>query len=157
MNKCVFDERSKKKFRLVFFLLECLVFRPGLSCPWFIPDNNERQSPPELINYVQFLNLFTNKCIDNAKNANLLCHKIDFDECNFKKKMCQNQKLLIRTCKKLDNKGEMVLPIKEFKSILELINIIISDEQLYKITSKYDKNLSGKLPYLKLIKEYTKV
>lgn len=67
-----------------------------------------------------------------------------------------NWKTLDRVCKKLDQASTGFLTLPEFQSVLQLCNIVLDEDEMYHLMSKYDKDMVGKIKYSKLINKIFK-
>ncbi|KAG8431091.1 hypothetical protein GDO86_019437 [Hymenochirus boettgeri] len=63
-------------------------------------------------------------------------------------------KNLHQTCRKLDTNGTGFLHLNEFRSVLNLCNVVLDDDEVFKIMSNYDKDLAGKINYAKLVADH---
>ncbi|XP_066549583.1 EF-hand calcium-binding domain-containing protein 6 isoform X2 [Amia ocellicauda] len=73
-----------------------------------------------------------------------------------RRKLAGDWKSLQRACKKLDNSGSGYLLLPEFRSVLKLCNAVLDEEEIYRLMSHFDKNMTGKLNYAKFIDETVK-
>ncbi|MGH0167981.1 UNVERIFIED_CONTAM: hypothetical protein FKN15_059367 [Acipenser sinensis] len=65
-------------------------------------------------------------------------------------------KNLRRAFKKLDSDGSGFLSITEFRSVLKLCNLILDEDEVYHIMSKFDHNMDGHIEYNKFLEEACK-
>ncbi|XP_067858335.1 EF-hand calcium-binding domain-containing protein 6-like [Heptranchias perlo] len=68
-----------------------------------------------------------------------------------RRKLAGNWKTLDRVCKKLDCTSTGFLTLPEFQSVLRLCNIVLDEDEIYHMMSKYDEDMVGKIKYSKLI------
>ena len=62
-------------------------------------------------------------------------------------------KNLRRAFRKIDEANTGLLTLPEFRSVLKLANVVLDEEEVYQLMSKFDHNLTGKIPYNKFIEE----
>ncbi|MBN3301785.1 EFCB6 protein, partial [Amia calva] len=65
-------------------------------------------------------------------------------------------KTLRRAFKKLDSAGRGYLSLAEFKSVLKLCNLLLDEDEVYHILSKFDQNMDGHIDYKKFLDETCK-
>ncbi|XP_030048075.1 EF-hand calcium-binding domain-containing protein 6 [Microcaecilia unicolor] len=65
-------------------------------------------------------------------------------------------KTLRRAFKKLDTDSSGYLSLPEFRSVLKLCNLILDEDEVYHIMSKYDQNLNGQIHYKSFLEEACK-
>ncbi|KAM9324585.1 EF-hand calcium-binding domain-containing protein 6-like [Gastrophryne carolinensis] len=63
-------------------------------------------------------------------------------------------KNLLQACQKLDTNGTGLLVLSEFRSVVKLCNIILDEDDLYQIMSRYDPDLTGRIDYPRLISDH---
>ncbi|XP_072095894.1 EF-hand calcium-binding domain-containing protein 6-like isoform X1 [Mobula birostris] len=73
-----------------------------------------------------------------------------------RRKLAGNWKTLDRVCKKLDCASPGFLTLPEFRSVLQLCNIVLDEEEIYQLMSKYDDDMVGKIKYSKLVNKIYK-
>ncbi|XP_051883690.1 EF-hand calcium-binding domain-containing protein 6-like [Pristis pectinata] len=123
------------------------------------------------ISYVEFLQPFEDRRksfkLDNLKTQKQLhpefavytesMHKgLGTITEKLRKKLAGNWKTLDRVCKKLDYASTGFLTLPEFRSVLQLCNIVLDEEEMYQLMSKYDEDMDGKIKYTKLINKIFK-
>lgn len=62
-------------------------------------------------------------------------------------------KNLRRAFKKVDTQNEGYLSVPEFRSVLKLANIILDEDEVYHVLSRFDEGMTGKIPYNKFLSE----
>ena len=62
-------------------------------------------------------------------------------------------KNLRRAFKKLDPNNEGYLSLKEFRSVLELANVLLDEEEVFHVMSQFDEDMTGRIPYNKFLSE----
>nr|XP_033799338.1 EF-hand calcium-binding domain-containing protein 6-like [Geotrypetes seraphini] len=65
-------------------------------------------------------------------------------------------KTLRRAFKKLDTDRSGYLSLPEFRSVLKLCNLILDEDEVFHIMSKYDQNLNGQIHYKSFLEEACK-
>ncbi|XP_077114149.1 EF-hand calcium-binding domain-containing protein 6-like isoform X2 [Ranitomeya variabilis] len=60
---------------------------------------------------------------------------------------------LLQSCLKMDKDGCGLLSLPEFRSVVKLCNIVLDEEEIYRIMSHYDKNLLGMIDYSRLLRD----
>ncbi|XP_007903894.2 EF-hand calcium-binding domain-containing protein 6-like [Callorhinchus milii] len=73
-----------------------------------------------------------------------------------RQKLADDWKILQGACKKLDCRSSGYLSVPEFRSVLQLCNIILEEDEIYHIMSKCDEDTVGKIDYSKLISKLFK-
>ncbi len=58
-----------------------------------------------------------------------------------------------RAFKKLDPQNGGYVTIPEFRSVLRLSNVLLSEDELYHVLSEFDEDLLGKIDYNKFLGE----
>ncbi|OCT71235.1 hypothetical protein XELAEV_18034213mg [Xenopus laevis] len=61
---------------------------------------------------------------------------------------------LHQACQKLDRNGTGLLHLRDFRSVLRLCNIVLDEDEIFRIMSHYDKDLAGKLDYNRLLSDH---
>ncbi|XP_078269632.1 EF-hand calcium-binding domain-containing protein 6-like isoform X3 [Rhinoraja longicauda] len=100
---------------------------------------NQKQFQPELATYTESMH----------KGLSTITEKLRW-------KLAGNWKTLDRVCKKLDQASTGFLTLPEFRSVLQLCNIMLDEDEMYHLMSKYDKDMVGKIKYSKLINKIFK-
>uniref|UniRef100_H2ZM26 EF-hand domain-containing protein n=1 Tax=Ciona savignyi TaxID=51511 RepID=H2ZM26_CIOSA len=70
-----------------------------------------------------------------------------------KQQLAGDWRTLRRAFKKMDVSSDGMLTLPEFRSVLRLCNVVLDEDEVYHVLSKYDKDLSGKLDYKKFLNE----
>ncbi|KAM4636670.1 EF-hand calcium-binding domain-containing protein 6-like [Discoglossus pictus] len=65
-------------------------------------------------------------------------------------------KNLLQACQKLDRDGSGFLLLPEFRSVVKLCNVVLDEDDIFRIMSHYDKDLAGKIDYSKLVSDHNK-
>ncbi|XP_028657943.2 EF-hand calcium-binding domain-containing protein 6 [Erpetoichthys calabaricus] len=65
-------------------------------------------------------------------------------------------KNLRRAFKKLDSDSSGFLSIAEFRSVMKLCNLLLDEDEVYHLMSKYDQNMDGRINYKKLLDDACK-
>ncbi|XP_029442190.1 EF-hand calcium-binding domain-containing protein 6-like [Rhinatrema bivittatum] len=73
-----------------------------------------------------------------------------------RKKLQGEWKTLRRAFKKLDTDSSGYLSLPEFRSVLKLCNLILNEDEVYHIMSKYDQKLNGQINYKSFLEEACK-
>ncbi|XP_069755988.1 EF-hand calcium-binding domain-containing protein 6-like [Narcine bancroftii] len=73
-----------------------------------------------------------------------------------RRKLAGNWKTLDRVCKKLDSGSTGFLTLPEFRSVLQLCNVVLDEDEMYHLMSKYDEDMVGKIKYSKVINKIFK-
>uniref|UniRef100_A0A8C5R155 EF-hand domain-containing protein n=1 Tax=Leptobrachium leishanense TaxID=445787 RepID=A0A8C5R155_9ANUR len=63
-------------------------------------------------------------------------------------------KNLHQACQKLDRDGSGLLQLPQFRSLVKLCNVVLDEDDIYRVMSQYDKDLSGKINYLELVSDH---
>uniref|UniRef100_A0A452HGW1 EF-hand domain-containing protein n=1 Tax=Gopherus agassizii TaxID=38772 RepID=A0A452HGW1_9SAUR len=72
------------------------------------------------------------------------------------KKLRGDWKTLRRAFKKLDIDSSGHLSLPEFRSVLKLCNLLLDEDEVYHILSKFDPNLDGRIDYKSFLEETCK-
>ncbi|XP_048383672.1 EF-hand calcium-binding domain-containing protein 6 [Stegostoma tigrinum] len=70
-----------------------------------------------------------------------------------RKKLKGEWKSLRRAFKKLDNTSSGYLSLPEFRAVLKLCDLLLNEDEVYHIMSKFDENMEGKINYKKFLEE----
>lgn len=70
-----------------------------------------------------------------------------------KKQLSGDWRTLRRAFQKMDVAAGGKLTLPEFKSVLKLCNVILDEDEVYRVLSQYDKDLSGTLDYKKFLRD----
>ncbi|XP_041066373.1 EF-hand calcium-binding domain-containing protein 6-like [Carcharodon carcharias] len=100
----------------------------------------QKQQQPEFTMYTESMH----------KGLNTITEKL-------RRKLAGNWKTLERMCKKLDCASTGFLTLPEFRSVLQLCNVILDEDEIYQMMSKYDENMEGKIKYSNIINKIFKV
>nr|XP_042697966.1 EF-hand calcium-binding domain-containing protein 6-like isoform X3 [Chrysemys picta bellii] len=73
-----------------------------------------------------------------------------------RKKLRGDWKTLRRAFKKLDIDSSGYLSLPEFRSVLKLCNLLLDEDEVYHILSKFDPNLDGRIDYKSFLEETCK-
>ncbi|XP_029766476.1 EF-hand calcium-binding domain-containing protein 6-like [Terrapene carolina triunguis] len=73
-----------------------------------------------------------------------------------RKKLRGDWKTLRRAFKKLDIDSSGYLSLPEFRSVLKLCNLLLDEDEVYHILSKFDPNLDGQIDYKSFLEETCK-
>ncbi|XP_039398196.1 EF-hand calcium-binding domain-containing protein 6-like isoform X4 [Mauremys reevesii] len=73
-----------------------------------------------------------------------------------RKKLRGDWKTLRRAFKKLDIDSSGHLSLPEFRSVLKLCNLLLDEDEVYRILSKFDPNLDGRIDYKSFLEETCK-
>ncbi|EMP27525.1 EF-hand calcium-binding domain-containing protein 6 [Chelonia mydas] len=73
-----------------------------------------------------------------------------------RKKLRGDWKTLRRAFKKLDIYSNGYLSLPEFRSVLKLCNLLLNEDEVYHILSKFDPNLDGRIDYKSFLEETCK-
>ncbi|XP_044875314.1 EF-hand calcium-binding domain-containing protein 6-like isoform X4 [Mauremys mutica] len=73
-----------------------------------------------------------------------------------RKKLRGDWKTLRRAFKKLDIDSSGHLSLPEFRSVLKLCNLLLDEDEVYRILSKFDPNLDGQIDYKSFLEETCK-
>ncbi|XP_020392917.2 EF-hand calcium-binding domain-containing protein 6-like [Rhincodon typus] len=83
------------------------------------------------------------------KGLNMITEKL-------RRKLAGNWKILEKVCRKLDFTSTGFLTLPEFRSVLRLCNIVLDEDEIYHMMSKYDENMEGKIKYSNIINKIFK-
>ncbi|XP_076819252.1 EF-hand calcium-binding domain-containing protein 6-like isoform X2 [Clavelina lepadiformis] len=72
-----------------------------------------------------------------------------------KQQLAGDWRTLRRAFKKMDVSSDGMLTLPEFRSVLKLCNVVLDEDEVYHVLSKYDQSMSGKLNYKKFLQENT--
>ncbi|XP_043561761.1 EF-hand calcium-binding domain-containing protein 6 [Chiloscyllium plagiosum] len=89
-------------------------------------------------------------------NTHLTDHQgtgLDSITTRLRKKLKGEWKSLRRAFKKLDNTSSGYLSLPEFRAVLKLCDLLLNEDEVYHIMSKFDENLEGKINYKKFLEE----
>ncbi|GCB60441.1 hypothetical protein scyTo_0014172, partial [Scyliorhinus torazame] len=100
---------------------------------------SQKQQQPEFTIYTESMH----------KGLNTITEKL-------RRKLAGNWKSLERVCKKLDCTSTGFLTLPEFRSVLRLCNIVLDEDEIYHMMSKYDENMEGKIKYSNIINKIFK-
>lgn len=70
-----------------------------------------------------------------------------------KEQLTGDWRTLRRAFQKMDLSADGTLTLPEFRSVLKLCNVVLDEDEVYHVLSKYDSNLSGNLDYKKFLRE----
>ncbi|XP_060697778.1 EF-hand calcium-binding domain-containing protein 6-like [Hemiscyllium ocellatum] len=98
-----------------------------------------RKHQPEITMYTESMH----------KGLNMVTEKL-------RRKLAGNRKTLERVCRKLDFTSTGFLTLPEFRSVLRLCNIVLDEDEIYHMMSKYDENMEGKIKYSNIINKIFK-
>ncbi|XP_078418371.1 EF-hand calcium-binding domain-containing protein 6 [Cetorhinus maximus] len=70
-----------------------------------------------------------------------------------RRKLQGEWKSLRRAFKKLDNTSSGYLTLPEFRAVLKLCDLLLNEDEVYHIMSKFDENMEGKINYKKFLEE----
>ncbi|XP_020372348.2 EF-hand calcium-binding domain-containing protein 6 [Rhincodon typus] len=70
-----------------------------------------------------------------------------------RKKLKGEWKSLRRAFKKLDNTSSGYLSLPEFRAVLKLCDLLLNEDEVYHVMSKFDENMEGKINYKKFLEE----
>jgi len=84
--------------------------------------------------------------VDSSKDLENLTDKI-------KSQLRGDWRTLKRAFQKMDSDTTGKLTLPEFKSVLKLCNVVLDDDEVYKVLTNYDKDISGSLDYKKFLRE----
>lgn len=70
-----------------------------------------------------------------------------------KSQLTGDWRTLRRAFRKMDTSSVGTLTLPEFKSVLKLCNVMLDEDEVYRVLSQYDKDLSGKLDYKKFLRD----
>ncbi|KAI8521540.1 hypothetical protein Bbelb_012940 [Branchiostoma belcheri] len=70
-----------------------------------------------------------------------------------RQKLAGDWKYLRRAFKKLDSDNTGYLSLPEFRSVLRLSNLILDEDEVYHVMSKFDENMEGKIPYNRFLED----
>ncbi|XP_075786420.1 EF-hand calcium-binding domain-containing protein 6-like isoform X4 [Pelodiscus sinensis] len=73
-----------------------------------------------------------------------------------RKKLRGDWKILQRAFKKLDIDSNGYLSLPEFRSVLKLCNLLLDEDEVYHILSKFDPNMDGRIDYKSFLEETCK-
>ncbi|XP_025063845.1 EF-hand calcium-binding domain-containing protein 6-like [Alligator sinensis] len=73
-----------------------------------------------------------------------------------REKLRGDWKTLRRAFRKLDADSSGYLSLPEFRSVLKLCNLLVDEDEIYHILSKYDPNLDGRIDYKSFLEETCK-
>ena len=59
---------------------------------------------------------------------------------------------LRRAFKKLDKKNDGYLALSEFRSVLQLCNVLLSEDEIFQLLSQLDDKMEGKINYKDFLK-----
>ncbi|XP_072883819.1 EF-hand calcium-binding domain-containing protein 6-like isoform X1 [Hemitrygon akajei] len=157
---------SKEEFKDV--LMDLCVALNDQACETITSKFDHGQ---DRISYVEFLQPFEDRRrsfrLDNSKAQKQMQPEIAvYTESvhkglgtiteKLRRKLAGNWKTLDRVCKKLDCASTGFLTLPEFQSVLQLCNIVLDEEEIYQLMSKYDEDMVGKIKYSKLINKIYK-
>ncbi|XP_072113230.1 EF-hand calcium-binding domain-containing protein 6 isoform X1 [Mobula birostris] len=70
-----------------------------------------------------------------------------------RKKLQGEWKSLRRAFKKLDSTSSGYLSLPEFRAVLKLCDLLLNEDEVYHIMTKFDENMEGKVNYKKFLEE----
>ncbi|XP_067909468.1 EF-hand calcium-binding domain-containing protein 6-like isoform X3 [Heterodontus francisci] len=100
---------------------------------------NQKQQQPEFAMYTESM----------RKGLNTITEKL-------RRQLAGNWKTLERACKKLDCTSTGFLTLPEFRSVLRLCNVVLGEDEIYHMMSKYDEDMVGKIKYSNIINKIFK-
>ncbi|KAI0235080.1 hypothetical protein LSAT2_014505 [Lamellibrachia satsuma] len=62
-------------------------------------------------------------------------------------------KYLRRSFKKMDTNNDGFVTLAQFRSVLKLSSITLTDDEVYQLMSRFDENMTGKVAYVKFLSE----
>ncbi|MBN3281943.1 EFCB6 protein, partial [Polyodon spathula] len=113
------------------------------------------------VSYVDFLHPFEERRRHfKAARSKLLrsdAHSAVYDEVMLKglsditlklrQKLAGDWKSLLKACKKLDVHSTGFLLLPEFRSVLRLCNVVLDEDDIYHVMSRFDRDVTGKINY----------
>ncbi|XP_033886076.3 EF-hand calcium-binding domain-containing protein 6-like [Acipenser ruthenus] len=73
-----------------------------------------------------------------------------------RQKLAGEWKSLQKACKKLDVHSTGFLLLPEFRSVLKLCNIVLDEDDIYHVMSRFDRDVTGKINYSQFINDTAK-
>ncbi|KAK1164339.1 EF-hand calcium-binding domain-containing protein 6-like isoform X2 [Acipenser oxyrinchus oxyrinchus] len=73
-----------------------------------------------------------------------------------RQKLAGDWKSLQKACKKLDVHSTGFLLLPEFRSVLKLCNIVLDEDDIYHVMSRFDRDVTGKINYSQFINDTAK-
>ncbi|GCB76167.1 hypothetical protein scyTo_0020984, partial [Scyliorhinus torazame] len=70
-----------------------------------------------------------------------------------RRKLQGEWKSLRRAFRKLDNTSSGYLSLPEFRAVLKLCDLLLNEDEVYHVMSKFDENMEGKINYKKFLEE----
>lgn len=70
-----------------------------------------------------------------------------------RQKITGDWKNLRRAFKKMDTQNEGYLSLPEFRKVLSLANVILDEDEVYHVMTKFDENMTGKISYNRFLNE----
>ncbi|MBN3281965.1 EFCB6 protein, partial [Polyodon spathula] len=117
------------------FALQRQMWRNGTNMAAVLQHSHRDASEPPAGNHTSGLDTFTTR---------------------LRNKLQGEWKNLCRAFKKLDSDGSGFLSITKFKSVLKLCNLVLDEDEVYHILSKFDHNMDGHIEYNKFLEEACK-
>uniref|UniRef100_UPI00398F3BE9 EF-hand calcium-binding domain-containing protein 6 n=1 Tax=Pristiophorus japonicus TaxID=55135 RepID=UPI00398F3BE9 len=78
---------------------------------------------------------------------------LDTVTARLRRKLQGEWKPLRRAFKKLDSTSSGYLSLPEFRAVLKLCDLLLNEDEVYHIMSKFDENMEGKIDYKKFLEE----
>ena len=88
--------------------------------------------------------------------TNLVADKMQVLTARLRERLAGEMKNLKKAFRKLDDKKSGYLTIAEFRSVLELSNVALDEEEAFHLSAKYDDKLTGKLKYEQFLRDLQK-
>ena len=104
-------------------------------------------------NMVEVFNQNANKIPDDSE---VVVDKMTEMTNRLRERLLGDVKNLRKAFKKLDDTKSGYLSISEFRSVLELCNVVLDEEESFQLAARYDDNLSGKLKYDSFLRDLQK-
>ena len=98
----------------------------------------------------------TMRAPDVQEFTNLVADKMQVLTARLREKLAGEMKNLKKAFRKLDDQKSGYLTISEFRSVLELSNVALDEEEAFHLAAKYDDKLTGKLKYDQFLRDLQK-
>ena len=135
----------------------------SLLCEKFDTTNDKR------VNYIALLQQFAGRVKTSniaevfnqhpskpADDSDVVVDKMTEMTKRLRERLLSDVKNLRKAFKKLDDSKSGYLSISEFRSVLELCNVVLDEEESFQLAARYDDELSGKLKYDNFLKDLQK-
>ena len=90
----------------------------------------------------------------NKGNHLYVNDSVEYDLFHFQ--LTGDWRTLRKAFKNMDKLNTGYVSLKEFRSVLELCNVILDEEDWFQLMSYFDKDLTGKVPYNNFVNESVK-